>query len=110
MQASGIFKSAGTDLPVCRTEEEQCCSAEYLEEAQERVEKQLGRALRREFEDVVENYGDEVENLLDCEFCLNRACSNGMYCIQHGDEDPHHPSSQNLCPCIVRCLFVRSIG
>lgn len=60
----------GTDLPVCRTEEEQCCSAEYLEEAEERVEKKLERSLRREFEDVIDSYEDEVDNLLDCESCI----------------------------------------
>ncbi|CAI8026426.1 hypothetical protein GBAR_LOCUS15180 [Geodia barretti] len=52
------------DLPVCGRSEDQCCSAEYLDDVQERLQERLQRFLRREFDDVVEEYQDEVDNLL----------------------------------------------
>ena len=57
----------GDNLPVCRSSEEQCCSSEYLEGVQERVRERLEKFLRKEFDDVIEEYQDEVDNLLECE-------------------------------------------
>lgn len=54
-------------MPVCRSSEEQCCSSEYLEGVQERVRERLEKFLRKEFDDVIEEYQDEVDNLLECE-------------------------------------------
>ena len=53
---------------MCRSEGDQCCSVDYVEGVQGKVRERLERFLRREFEDVIEEYQDEVDNLLECEF------------------------------------------
>ena len=56
----------GTDLPVCATEDAQCCSVEYLEEVDDSIRERLEEFLEEEFEDMVEDYQDEVADLLEC--------------------------------------------
>ena len=56
----------GVDLPVCATEDGQCCSVEYLEVVQKRIRKRLERFLGEKFEGVIEDYEDEVADLLEC--------------------------------------------
>ena len=58
----------GTDLPVCSIDSDQCCTVNYIESIQEKAQRRLEKFLRKEFEDVVENYQDEIDNLLECEF------------------------------------------
>ena len=52
---------------MCGRDVEQCCSADYVEGVQEKVRERLEVFLRKEFEEVIEEYQDEVDNLLACE-------------------------------------------
>ena len=54
------------DLPICGRVEAQCCSAEFLQSVRGKVRQRLERFLREEFEDVIDNYQEELENLLEC--------------------------------------------
>ena len=62
-----IIHATGTDLPVCATEDAQCCSNAYLMSIQMKVRMKLERFIGEEFEEVIDEYQDEVENLLECE-------------------------------------------
>ena len=60
---------------MCRRDGAQCCSAEYLKQVQEKVRKRLEQSLGEEFQDVIDNYKDEIENLMDCELkCTLTVC------------------------------------
>ena len=52
---------------MCGRDVEQCCSADYVEGVQEKVRERLEVFLGKEFEEVIEEYQDEVDNLLACE-------------------------------------------
>ena len=52
---------------MCVTEDAQCCSDDYLMSIQMKVRMRLERFLGEEFEAVIDEYQDEVENLLECE-------------------------------------------
>ena len=60
------FPGVDSDLPICGRVEAQCCSAEFLQSVRGKVRQRLERFLREEFEDVIDNYQDEIENLLEC--------------------------------------------
>ena len=62
-----IIHATGTDLPVCATEDAQCCSDDYLMSIQMKVRMKLERFIGEEFEEVIDEYQDEVENLIECE-------------------------------------------
>ena len=51
---------------MCATEDDQCCSVEYLEAVRVRIRERLERFLGEEFEGVIEDYEDEIEDLLEC--------------------------------------------
>ena len=63
----GMYIYAGSNLPLCRSDSQQCCSVGYVERVQERVQRRLETFLRREFRDVIDDYQDEIDNLLECE-------------------------------------------
>lgn len=52
---------------MCATEEAQCCSADYLESVNNEIHERLEQFLEEEFEGVIEDYQDEVDDLLECE-------------------------------------------
>ena len=56
------------DLPYCLSNDLQCCSADYLERVKEKVQQELNEGLRDEFQNVIDQFEDELDNLLDCEF------------------------------------------
>ena len=56
----------GQNLPRCANAAQQCCVTDYIERVQENVRDKLQAFLAGEFEEVVEIYLDDIENLLDC--------------------------------------------
>ena len=56
----------GTDLAVCTSDEPQCCTADYLEAVQMKLRRRLEEFIGEEFEEVIEEYQDEVDDLLEC--------------------------------------------
>ena len=46
----------GTDLPVCNIDSDQCCTVNYIESIQDKAQRRLEKFLRKEFEDVIDNY------------------------------------------------------
>ena len=68
------ISTTGTDLPVCATEDAQCCSVEYLEAVQKRIRTRFERFLGEEFEGTIEDYQDVVTDLLECKSLLVVQC------------------------------------
>ena len=72
--------SSGTQLPRCISDEQQCCTANYIERVEEKVTTALQEFLAEEFDDVIEDYLDDIENLIDCKYtCLKYR--NSTLCI-----------------------------
>ena len=56
----------GTYLPVCTTNDDQCCSVRDVETILMNVRQRLEIFLGEEFEGVIEDYKDEINNLRKC--------------------------------------------
>ena len=56
----------GAALSRCARADEQCCTREYIDSVQAAVVAELQDGLVEEFADVIEEYQDDVENLIEC--------------------------------------------
>ena len=55
----------------------QCCTSSYIEMVEREVRGELQEFLAEEFEDAVDDYLDEVENLMECKsLCI-------LYSVTH---------------------------
>lgn len=61
---------SGTELTRCARDEMQCCTSSYIEMVEREVREELQEFLAEEFEDAVDDYLDDVENLMECESVL----------------------------------------
>lgn len=72
---------SGTQLPRCVSDEQQCCTADYIERVEGKVIEILQEFLAEEFDDVIEDYRDDIENVFDCKYMPLQCISSRRNCV-----------------------------
>ena len=62
-----MYMLTGSNLPVCSTDNLQCCSREYVDDVTQRARQYLMDGLREEFQNRIEDYERIVQQLMQCE-------------------------------------------
>ena len=62
--------STGNNLEQCKSDADQCCTPSYLNSVKDEVTKKMQIFLRDEFDDVIDGYLDDFDDLIDCKATL----------------------------------------
>ena len=66
IQLLSICTITGTGLALCATDQEQCCTPEYINEVRREAREELVEGLLEEYEDTLDNFNDIVDDVLVC--------------------------------------------
>lgn len=62
--------STGNGLRYCASDADQCCTPPYITSVENQVRVNMQRSLRNEFDNVIDGYLDDFEDLIDCKATL----------------------------------------
>ncbi|CAI8026431.1 hypothetical protein GBAR_LOCUS15182 [Geodia barretti] len=91
---SDVVASSGAALSRCARADEQCCTQEYIDSVQAAVVAELQDGLVGEFADVIEEYQDDVENLI--EYFKNPFLERLVESLPPAAADMFDPTNQEL--------------